>query len=213
MSVQTHSATTDPVRIAPRAGVIGLGMIGGGVAVSLARSGRIPVVYDIRPDAADDLLGVPPVAASPVDVARDSDVVLVAVVDAAQARTVLCADDGVLAGAHPGLVVVLLSTVAVPVVHELARECSAKGVELLDCGVTRGSGCQQRTGRHPRRQRRRRPRGDARAGRLRQGGGALRAPRCGMATKIAGTSSPTAPGAQSTRPQDSSTPPVLHRKG
>jgi len=138
MSVQTHSATTDPVRIAPRAGVIGLGMIGGGVAVSLARSGRIPVVYDIRPDAADDLLGVPPVAASPVDVARDSDVVLVAVVDANQARAVLCADDGVLAGAHPGLVVVLLSTVAVPVVHDLARECSAKGVELLDCGVTPG---------------------------------------------------------------------------
>lgn len=138
MSVQTCSATTDPARVAPRAGVIGLGMIGGGVAVSLARSGRTPMVYDIRPDAADDLPGVPPPAASPADVARDSDVVLVAVVDADQARTVLCADDGVLAGAHPGLVVVLLSTVAVPIVHELAQQCSANGVELLDCGVTPG---------------------------------------------------------------------------
>lgn len=138
MSVQTHSATTDPERGAPRAGVIGLGMIGGGVAVSLARSGRTPMVYDIRPGAAEDLPGVPPPAACPADVARDSDVVLVAVVDADQARTVLCADDGVLAGAHPGLVVVLLSTVAVPIVHELAQECSAKAVELLDCGVTPG---------------------------------------------------------------------------
>jgi 3-hydroxyisobutyrate dehydrogenase-like beta-hydroxyacid dehydrogenase len=138
MSVQTHSATAQPVRTAPRAGVIGLGMIGGGVAVSLARRGRIPAVYDIRPDAADDLPGVPPPYASPSEVARDSDVVLVAVVDADQARNVLCADDGVLAGAHPGLIVVLLSTVAVPVVYELARECSAKEVELLDCGVTPG---------------------------------------------------------------------------
>jgi 3-hydroxyisobutyrate dehydrogenase-like beta-hydroxyacid dehydrogenase len=138
MSVQTHSATVDPVRVSPCAGVIGLGMIGGGVAVSLARSGRIPVVYDIRPDAADGLPGVPPPMASPADVARDSDVVLVAVVDADQAKTVLCADDGVLAGAHPGLTVVLLSTVAVPVVHELARQCAAKNVELLDCGVTPG---------------------------------------------------------------------------
>lgn len=138
MSVQTHSDATESTQTSPRAGVIGLGMIGGGVAVSLARRGRIPVVYDIRPDAADDLPGVPRPVGSPAEVARDSDVVLVAVVDADQARAVLCAVDGVLAGAHPGLIVVLLSTVAVPVVHELARVCTAAGVELLDCGVTPG---------------------------------------------------------------------------
>jgi 3-hydroxyisobutyrate dehydrogenase-like beta-hydroxyacid dehydrogenase len=113
-------------------------MIGGGVAVSLARSGRVPAVYDIRPGAADDLAGVPALLASPAEVARASDVVLVAVVDADQARTVLSGPDGVLTGAHPGLVVVLLSTVAVPVVHELAATCAAAGVSLLDCGVTPG---------------------------------------------------------------------------
>jgi 3-hydroxyisobutyrate dehydrogenase-like beta-hydroxyacid dehydrogenase len=113
-------------------------MIGGGVAVSLARRGRIPAVYDIRPDAADKLAGVPAALASPAEVARASEVVLVAVVDADQARTVLSGDDGVLAGAHPGLIVVLLSTVAVPVVHELAGTCAAAGVSLLDCGVTPG---------------------------------------------------------------------------
>jgi 3-hydroxyisobutyrate dehydrogenase-like beta-hydroxyacid dehydrogenase len=125
-------------RPAPRAGVIGLGMIGGGVAVSLARRGRIPAVYDIRPDAADGLAGVPAPLGSPAEVARVSDVVLVAVVNADQARTVLSDADGVLSGAHPGLVVVLLSTVAVPVVHELAATCVEAGVALLDCGVTPG---------------------------------------------------------------------------
>lgn len=121
-----------------RAGVIGLGMIGGGVAVSLARRGRIPTVYDLRPDAADGLAGVPAPVASPAEVARTSDVVLVAVVDADQARTVLSGPDGLLAGAHQGLIVVLLSTVAVPVVHELAKLCAEHGAGLLDCGVTPG---------------------------------------------------------------------------
>ncbi|MBQ0923590.1 NAD(P)-dependent oxidoreductase [Saccharopolyspora endophytica] len=126
-----------------KAGVIGLGMIGGGVAVSLARRGRVPAVYDLRPDAADELSGVPAPLASPADVARASDVVLVAVVDADQARTVLAGPDGVLRGARPGLVVVLLCTVAVPVVHELAGLCAEHEVALLDCGVTPGGNAAQ----------------------------------------------------------------------
>ncbi|WP_063712870.1 NAD(P)-dependent oxidoreductase [Sciscionella marina] len=121
-----------------RPGVIGLGMIGGGVAVSLARSGRPPVVYDVRPDAAHALPGVPEMAGSVAEVAANADVVLVAVVDADQARTVLCGQDGILGAARPGSVVVLLSTVAVPVVRELAGKCTEAGVSLLDCGVTPG---------------------------------------------------------------------------
>jgi 3-hydroxyisobutyrate dehydrogenase-like beta-hydroxyacid dehydrogenase len=122
----------------PRAGVVGLGMIGGGVAVSLARRGRIPAVHDIRPDAVKNLAGVPEQLPSAAEVARASDVVLVAVVDADQARTVLAGENGLLAGARPGLIVALLSTVAVPVVHELAESCARFGVDLLDCGVTPG---------------------------------------------------------------------------
>ncbi len=123
--------------IAPRAGVIGLGMIGGGVAVSLEARGRIPVVYDIRLEAAEDL-GLALAAPTPAEVAAVSDVVLIAVVDAAQVREVLRGADGVLAGARPGLVVVLLSTLAVPEVLDIAEECRPFGVALLDCGVTPG---------------------------------------------------------------------------
>jgi 3-hydroxyisobutyrate dehydrogenase-like beta-hydroxyacid dehydrogenase len=122
-----------------RAGVIGLGMIGGGVAVSLARSGHpAAAVFDVRPEAADGLEGVPACVASPAEVAQACDVVLVAVVDADQARAVLTGDDGVLAGSRPGLTVVLLSTVGLAAVRELADLCAASGVTLLDAGVTNG---------------------------------------------------------------------------
>ena len=67
-----------------RAGVVGLGQIGGGVAVCLARSGRPLTVDDVRPDAVDRWPGVPPVVGSPAEVARASDVVMIAVVDLAQ---------------------------------------------------------------------------------------------------------------------------------
>ncbi|MHC9297062.1 NAD(P)-binding domain-containing protein [Mycobacterium sp. LTG2003] len=140
MSVEINMDVQQPEsRRAPRAGVIGLGMIGGGVAVSLARSGRTPVVYDIRSDAADALDGVPAAEPSPADVARESDVVLIAVVDAEQVRAVLDGPDGLLAGAHSGLIAVLLSTVAVPEVCALAEQCAQAGVALLDCGVTPGN--------------------------------------------------------------------------
>lgn len=122
-----------------RAGVVGLGMIGGGVAVSLARSGRIPAVYDVRPGAADDLAGVPEQAATIAEVARDSDVVLVATLTAEQAREVIAGEDGILSAAHDGLVVALLSTVDLDAVTELAARCEGAGVGFLDAGVTGGT--------------------------------------------------------------------------
>nr|WP_145492655.1 MULTISPECIES: NAD(P)-binding domain-containing protein [Streptomyces] len=125
-------------RHTPRAGVVGLGMIGGGVAVSLARSGRVPAVYDIRPDASADLAGVPGPLDSPAQVAEASDIVMVAVVNADQAREVIGGEKGLLSAAHPGLTIVLLATVALPVVHELSNLCARHGVGFLDCGVTPG---------------------------------------------------------------------------
>src|SRR5262249_47071331 len=81
------------------------GVIGRGIAVSLSRRGRVPAVYDVRSDAASTLAGVPDPLPSPAAVAAASDVVFVAVVDAAQVETVVTGEDGLLAGAHPGLVI------------------------------------------------------------------------------------------------------------
>lgn len=121
-----------------RVGVIGLGMLGGGVAVSLARRGRVLLTHDLRSDAADALAGVPRPLPCAADVARGSDVVLVAVVDADQARAVLAGPDGLLAGARENLIVVLLATVSLDAVRNLAALCARSSVSLVDCGVTPG---------------------------------------------------------------------------
>src|ERR1700761_196823 len=121
-----------------KAGVIGLGAIGGGVAVCLARSGHLAAVYDIRPEVVKDLEGVPPVVASPAELARRVDVVLIAVVSAKQTIDALSGPDGVLAAARPGLNVVLLSTVSLNDLSEIRALTDAAGVGLVDSGVTGG---------------------------------------------------------------------------
>lgn len=121
-----------------RTGVIGLGQIGGGVALCLARHQRPLAVYDIRPEAADKLEGVPAVSATPAEVARNSDVLMIAVLNGEQAKAILDGPDGVLAGAHPALSIVMLSTITIDELKELNAMVAPHNIALLDCGVTAG---------------------------------------------------------------------------
>jgi 3-hydroxyisobutyrate dehydrogenase-like beta-hydroxyacid dehydrogenase/alkylhydroperoxidase/carboxymuconolactone decarboxylase family protein YurZ len=120
-----------------RCGVIGMGMIGAGVAACLVRKGREVRAYDIRPEAVAQVAGAK-ASASPAEVARNSDVVIVAVVNADQARAVLFGPQGISEGAHPGLVVALMSTIRVPIVLELAKLSAQKGFKMIDCAITTG---------------------------------------------------------------------------
>ena len=119
--------------------MIGLGTIGGGIAVSLARRGRIPAVYDVRREAALGLDAVPDPLGSPAEVAAVSDVIFISVVDAAQVRSALTGPHGVASGAREGLVVLVTATIPVGVIRDLAQSCTSSGVTVLDCGVNLGS--------------------------------------------------------------------------
>jgi 3-hydroxyisobutyrate dehydrogenase-like beta-hydroxyacid dehydrogenase len=66
-----------------KVGVIGLGTIGSGVAICLARAGMLAAVYDVRANA-DGLEGVPVPSSSCTAVARVCDTIVIAVVNAAQ---------------------------------------------------------------------------------------------------------------------------------
>jgi len=119
------------------AGVIGLGQIGGGVAVNLAQAGHLKAVFDVRSEVAE-VLGLPASAASAAALATECDVIFIAVVDAAQIRSVLEGPDGVMASARPGTIVVILSTISLADLESIRKQLSAKGIVLVDCGVTGG---------------------------------------------------------------------------
>ncbi len=121
-------------------GIIGLGMIGGGVAISLTNKGMTPVaVYDIRPDASKKLEGVPAQVSTPAEVAKLSDIIMLAVVNASQAKEVLSGEKGILQSSKKGSIVVLLSTVSLKELDELSGLCNQYDITLLDAGVTGGT--------------------------------------------------------------------------
>jgi 3-hydroxyisobutyrate dehydrogenase len=121
-----------------KAGVIGLGQIGGGIAQCLARASMLSAAYDIRDDIAPALgLDLLP-SASPGEVARRSDAVIVAVVNAAQAIDVLTGPTGILTAARPGTMIILVATVSLDDLARIRALTDTAGLPLIDSGVVGG---------------------------------------------------------------------------
>lgn len=120
----------------PRAGVAGLGLVGSGVVHALARAG-IPVTgYDVVPSATAALADVMAPAASLEALARECDVLLVAVMTDAQVREVLAGPGGILGAPARPRVVVILSTAPLDTIRWAAELGAGAGVSVLDCGVS-----------------------------------------------------------------------------
>jgi 3-hydroxyisobutyrate dehydrogenase-like beta-hydroxyacid dehydrogenase len=122
-----------------KAGVIGLGMIGGGVAVSLVKKNRTPAIYDVIPDTAKKHKLLSGQLATPAEVAAVSDIIMIAVFNYEQCKEVIIGENGLLKNAHKDMVFVILSTISIEEIKELHAICKAKEVNLLDCGVTPGT--------------------------------------------------------------------------
>jgi 3-hydroxyisobutyrate dehydrogenase-like beta-hydroxyacid dehydrogenase len=75
-------------------------------------------------------------ADSPKSVARESDVVVTMVTDSAASEAVICDQDGVLAGAHEGLTLIDMGSIAPEMSRSIAARAREKGVPMLDAPVT-----------------------------------------------------------------------------
>jgi 3-hydroxyisobutyrate dehydrogenase len=123
-----------------RAGFVGLGNIGKPMAARLAPAGFETTVFDLDPAPVRELVEAgAKAAASARELAAASDVVGVCVPEDAHVRAVILGEDGLLAGAAPGLVIPIHSTILPATAIELAAACSERGVKLLDACVTGGA--------------------------------------------------------------------------
>ena len=120
-----------------KAGFIGLGAMGVGMARNLHGAGLLGAVWNRSPAVAGELgadLGVD-VAASPEALARAVDVVFTCV---SRDEDVLAVIDQLLPALEAGKVVVDCSTIAVDTAREAAKRVQARGAAFLDAPVSGG---------------------------------------------------------------------------
>lgn len=120
-----------------RVGMIGLGIMGSGMAGGLLRAGFPVVVWNRSADksATAVALGARPVP-SIEQLAAECDVAIIMVSDDAAVREVVQGDQGILAGSQAGLIVINCSTVHPSTNQQLAVETAACGIEWLEAPVT-----------------------------------------------------------------------------
>ena len=127
----------------PTVGVIGVGDIGQGIASSIATAKFPLVVFDRKTEAAELFSDVADVADDLADLGSRSDIVIVAVVNDEQVKSVLIGPGAVLDSMEEG-VVVIVSTISPEAVHALALATGGTGVAVIDCGVSGGAASAKR---------------------------------------------------------------------
>ena len=119
---------------------IGLGTMGAAMAANLARAGYPVTAWNRTPDRAPELepLGVT-IAHTPAAAAAAADVVVICVSDTPDVEAVLFAEDGVVAGARPGTLVVDCSTIAPSGSWDFAARLRGHDLTMVDAPVSGGS--------------------------------------------------------------------------
>ncbi len=122
-----------------RIGMVGVGLMGHGIASSLLRHG-LPLTFLDHPGnrpTADLLSAGARAAMSGAAVAAASDVVILCVTGSPEVEDALFRDDGVLAGLRQGAVVIDCSTAMPSSTARIAAALEAAGARFLDAPMTR----------------------------------------------------------------------------
>jgi len=120
-----------------RIGFIGIGLMGRHMARRILEAGYPLTVWNRHRDKTESLVADGAVwADSPCDVALDTDIVITMVTDGAASEAVICDRNGVLAGAHPGLRLIDMSSIAPSISRRIATQAADYAVPMLDAPVT-----------------------------------------------------------------------------
>lgn len=122
-----------------RVGFVGLGIMGRPMALNLLKSGHEVTVWARRPESMAPLLEAGAQgAANPAAVAAQVDVIFSMVADAPDVREVMLGAQGVVQGAHPGLIAVDMSTIPPAAARSIAADLAEQGITFLDAPVSGG---------------------------------------------------------------------------
>ena len=122
-----------------KVGYIGLGLMGKSIARNILKAGFPLVVYNRSRTSMDDLSAEGAIcASSPADVARQVEVIFTNLPDTPDVEKVIRDQNGVLVGAHPGLIWVDNSTIKPAISRALATQLAGRGVLSLDAPVSGG---------------------------------------------------------------------------
>jgi len=120
-------------------GFIGLGIMGKPMAHNLLKAGFPLVVQNRHQEITDEFLAAGARAGTrPRDIAASCDVVITMLPGPTQVEGVLVGPGGIIEGAHAGLVVIDMSTIAPVVASTLAARLAEYGITLLDAPVSGG---------------------------------------------------------------------------
>src|SRR5215469_3043445 len=121
----------------PRVAILGLGIMGSGMAVRLLSQGFPVSVFNRNPEKSRPFAARgAAVTDSPREAATRSDVILSMVSDDPASREVWLGPSGALAGAIRGALLIESSTLSVAWVKALAAEAEKQGCDFLDAPVT-----------------------------------------------------------------------------
>jgi 3-hydroxyisobutyrate dehydrogenase-like beta-hydroxyacid dehydrogenase len=122
--------------------LVGLGIMGTAFSSNLLKSGFEVVGYDVANDRIDELEVAGGVRGeSPAAVAAECEALITALPSVAALEDVVSGDDGILGGAHPGLIVIEMSTFPLEAKEGARAALEPEGVAVIDAPVS-GTGLQ-----------------------------------------------------------------------
>lgn len=121
-------------------GFIGVGYMGRHMARNVAKGGHHLTVFDMRKEAAEELLSLGASwADSPQAVAAASEVVFTSLPRPQDVEEVATGEGGILRGAGSGTAYFDLSTTDPDTIHRISEAARGKGVTILDAPVSGGT--------------------------------------------------------------------------
>ena len=120
-------------------GIVGVGVMGGGIAANLLKGGADLVVYDANPARVQHFASLGAYAASSAaDVAKQASTLISMVETTAQSEEVIMGPNGFQSAAQAGDVILSMATIDPLAVKEWHKELKARGIDLIDAPVSGG---------------------------------------------------------------------------